>query len=193
MISEQIFDKSEQLVSYCFDILKKNSKKIQYNQQKLFIMHPKEFVDTNAYKPPEDELIVDERIDDYVQIAKSILKSNGFVIDESNNNYNVELHINNANIVPQKSIFDIHCDDFGGIECNVNTLIIYFNVNCKGGELAFYENEFNLKPKQLISTQNPTESTCKVVMFEGNLWHNSMNYQNGQRYLISFQIPTIRD
>ena len=192
MISEQVFDISDQLVSYCFDLFEKNSYKIIDKQQKLFVMHPKEFSYVRDYTPPEHEYIIDDRVDDFVQLAKNILKSNGFVIDESNDKYNVEMHIGNANEIPNESIFGVHRDDYGGIEFKVNTLIIYFNVNCEGGEIAFFDGEYQ-KPKQIIQIQNPTKSTCKVVMFEGNVWHNPLKYKFGERFLMSVQIPTIRN
>lgn len=192
MISEQIFDISEPLVSYCFDLFENNSKKIIDRQQKLFVMHPKEFSYVRDYTPPLHELIIDDRVEDFVQLARNILISNGFVIDESNDKYNVEMHIGNANEIPNESEFGVHQDDYGGIDYKVNTLIIYFNVNCEGGEIAFYDGE-NKKPKQIIQTQNPSKSSCKVVMFEGNVWHNPFKYKLGERFLMTFQIPTIRN
>ena len=103
-------------------------------------MHPKEFSYVRDYTPPTHEYIIDDRVDDFVQIARNILKSNGFVIDDSNDKYNVEMHIGNADEIPNESIFGVHRDDYGGIGFKLNTLIIYFNVNCEGGEIAFFDS-----------------------------------------------------
>ena len=44
-------------------------------------------------------------------------------------------------------------------------------------------------PTSIIKTQNPSHNTCKIVMFEGNIYHKPINYSNGKRNLMVFQIP----
>lgn len=86
-------------------------------------------------------------------------------------------------------MFDIHQDDYRGINYEVNTFIIYFDVNCNGGELCFYENNETNIPYKIIDVNNPNNLQCKIVMFEGKLYHKPNDYLNGIRKLLSFHIP----
>ncbi len=192
MIKEQIFDLTNPLVSYCIELYNKipnNKEQIQYITSKKFIMNPIDYYKLHT-KQDDINFIIDEQIDKYIGLVKEILITNGFKLDNTNSNYNAELHYGNTDENIIKSPFCIHQDDFGGVDYKVNTFIIYFDVDCEGGEIAFYKHE-HAEPHLKILTQNPSKTTCKVVMFDGSLYHNPLDYKLGHRNLVSFQVPRI--
>jgi len=62
-----------------------------------------------------------------------------------------------------------------------NVCVIYVDVECEGGELVFYNEN---KPFKTIKT-----TSCKVVMFEGSIYHKRNDYSNGHRLTIVFEFP----
>ena len=111
---------------------------------------------------------------------------------------------NNENVT---NIFSIHQDDYGGLNSNVNTLIIYLDCQCIDGELVFYEyNKSNndcdknipccvlfncndsFEPFRTVNPNNPSDSLCKAVIFEGSIFHKPNDY-SGNRLAVVFQIP----
>lgn len=200
MICEQELELSHPLVLYCKSLYKKIHEKIPNKNNIYHVIHPSKIEDYKNYK-----YITDDLIDDYVSsIVKPMLISNNFKCDLSDNEYIIEMHIGSTNENNVISPFGIHQDDYGGIDCQVNTFIIYFDVKCDGGEIAFYEEDnYNIKPYSLngvyaskrpykiINTNNPNDTTCKILMFEGQLYHRVLKFSNGHRNLLSFQVKKI--
>jgi len=217
MICETVVDLESTLAQYCIQTYSNLQNEYVLNENhKLFIVSNEEYNDLLTINDDidNDNYILDDNIIDITNEVKNILEKNGFNVDKNSSYYpNIELHFststNSENIL--KSNFSIHKDDYGGIDCTVNTFIIYFDVNCYGGDIAFYdsndvknyytkksdivddeyiENETNiLIPTSIINTQNPSSNTCKIVMFEGNIYHKPLDYCNGHRNLMVFQIP----
>lgn len=201
MIKEEIFDISHPLVSYCIELEKELSEKeLELPNAHKYIIDSKEYSKLNTFNISNTNFIINDKINEFVQMAKSILESNGFKSDPTNSEHNVEIHTSNCTgTKPVISPLAIHQDDYGGTNYPVNTLIVYFNVNCLGGEIAFYQNYsknyyfWNKKPQPnlIIQTQNPNQSSCKVVMFDGAVYHKPLDYYGGQRNLVTFQIPKL--
>ena len=98
---------------------------------------------------------------------------------------NIEIHYaisNNTNI---ESGFGIHTDNDNGIK--LNTLICYLDVECDGGQLAFYDKSETLLYSIDIHSDNIDEK--KIIIFDGFQFHNPLPILNGRRYAISFQFP----
>jgi hypothetical protein len=196
MICEQELEVSHPLVLYCKSLYEKIHEKIPNKNNIYHVIHPSkiEYYQNHKY-------ITDDSIDEYVTIVKSILISNNFKCDILDNEYIIELHSGSTNENYVISPFGIHKDDYGGIDCQVNTFIIYFDVKCDGGEIAFYEEDnYNIKPYSLdgvyaskrcykiINTNGPNNKKCKILMFEGELYHRVLKFSNGHRNLLSFQV-----
>jgi hypothetical protein len=104
----------------------------------------------------------------------------------STSNYLVELHIANSTddlitIVPP---FEIHKDDFGGINCKVCTGIFYITNTCEsGGDLNFYEGG-------KLTSQIKTAAN-KFVVFKGDQTHCATGISNGTRIAVSYQLERI--
>lgn len=146
----------------------------------------------------ESKYILDIELPNYIQQVKDIMKQNNFKPDDSNNDVVIELHYGftkNTEIITSQ--FGIHIDDYGAINCDVITIIIYLDVKCFGGELVFYERKFennlcfsypSFEIFKIIDTNNPINS-CKIVIFEGSIYHKPNEYLHGHRLSIVFQIP----
>lgn len=199
MICEQELELSNPLVLYCKSLYEKIHEKIPNKNNIYHVIHPSKIEDYKNYK-----YIIDESISEYVKLVKLILISNNFKCDISDNEYIIEMHNGSTNENNVISPFGIHQDDYGGIDCRVNTFIIYFDVKCDGGEIAFYEeDDYNSKPYTLegvyaskrcykiINTNKPSDKTCKILMFEGELYHRVLKFSNGHRNLLSFQVKKI--
>lgn len=186
MIVEQTLDISDPIVTYCFKLAEQCLNRISSNQQKFFIYHPSNnpWLSENHH-----ELLLDKNINVFIRLAKQILLNNGFIVDETNQDINVELHFGYASEEDSEEIFKIHRDDNLQI---VNTLIVYFDVSCTGGELVFYNNNQKADIIRTINVKNPSKNTCKIIMFNGDLLHKPLPFRCGKRHLIVYQIPTIR-
>jgi hypothetical protein len=190
MIAEFELKKNSPLVENCFKIIQT----IDLNGYTSGTAYKKFIVEWSEYKRyvhRKNEFIFIDRMDCEEAVKKMIL-DNGFKIDdtisESNNEIYYGRSIDETQII--EPFFDIHQDDFGGMNCPIVTCIIYLNVCCSGGQLEFYHNDMpETKCYRSIETQNPSEETCKVVIFDGLLFHNAAKYYAGHRYAISFQFP----
>jgi len=199
MICEQELELSHPLLLYCKSLYDKMPCILNNKNNIYHIIHPSKIVDYQNHK-----YITDDIINEYVTIVKSILIRNNFKCDISDNEYIIEMHNGSTNENNIISPFGIHKDDYGGIDCRVNTFIIYFDVKCDGGEIAFYEEDnYNIKPYSLegvyaskrcykiINTNNPNNQICKILMFEGELYHRVLKFSNGHRNLLSFQVKKV--
>lgn len=191
MIKEFEFDKENPLVNKLFTIT--NNINIydftqNYTSNTKFIVNQTEFAKYKEYLRP-DEFYCTDLIDSCIQDVSQLVLSYGFLLDESNKKSNCEFHYGISENPSQviNSPFAIHKDDYGGTDYPVITTIIYLDVTCDGGELCFYDNKENLTYK--IKTQNPSTTTCKVVIFDGSILHQPAKYSNGKRFAISFQLP----
>jgi len=163
------------------------------NSNELYLIDGQHRYEAIKRKITED---IDFKIEKFVYI--NIYNVNDINEDDE---YIIEMHIGSTNENNVISPFGIHRDDYGGIDCQVNTFIIYFDVKCDGGEIAFYEeDDYSIKPYSLegvyaskrcykiINTNNQSSKTCKILMFEGELYHRVLKFSNGHRNLLSFQI-----
>jgi len=150
--------------------------------------------------------IIDPEINTLIQSAKNIMRKNNFELNDDNS-INIEIQYGfskNNEII--SNTFSIHQDDYGAINSDVNTLIIYLDCHCIDGELVFYEyNKSNndcdkdvpccvlfnyndsFAPFKIVNPNNPSDSSCKAVIFEGSIFHKPNDY-SGNRSAIVFQI-----
>jgi hypothetical protein len=195
MIKELEMENKIPLVTKSFtianNIMSHNFDSDNFISSKKFIVDQTEFNKFKGFLRP-GEFYCSDLINTCIQDVSQLVLSHGFSLDVSNEKSlesNCEFHYgiskNPSHII--SSPFDIHQDDYGGINCPVITTIIYLDVTCDGGELCFYDNKENLTSK--IKTQNPSANTCKVVIFDGSLYHQPAKYSNGKRLAISFQLP----
>jgi len=151
-----------------------------------------------------DTYIVDEELSTIVSIIKDLMNRNGFESDDSTPAFASELHYSfttDNGIIPDA--FSIHEDDFTSIDYNVNTFILYLDVKGEGGDLVFYDrnqvvtcslfgqciNDSIYEPFYTLDTHNPTEISCKAVIFNGSIYHKPTSILNGHRLAIVIQIP----
>lgn len=85
MICEQELDLSHPLVLYCKSLYEKISEKIPNKNNIYHVIHPSKIEDYQNYK-----YITDDSISEYVTIVKSILISNNFKCDLSDNQYIID-------------------------------------------------------------------------------------------------------
>jgi hypothetical protein len=150
-----------------------------------------------------DRYIVDEELSRIVCIITDLMNGNGFESDDSTRAFASELHYSfTSNNVKIPDTFSIHEDDYTSIDYNVNTFILYLSVKGEGGELVFYNknpvdsclfgkciNESMYEPFYTVSTHNPTEISCKAVIFNGSIYHKPSNILNGHRLAIVISDP----
>jgi Rps23 Pro-64 3,4-dihydroxylase Tpa1-like proline 4-hydroxylase len=136
-----------------------------------------------------NDFVSNDKLFDTIKNVINIMSNNGFIHDPANNNLvktNVELHYANSNDGDYIYTWSApHQDNDNGE--NVNTFICYFDVECKGGELAIYDSD---EKTMLLKIDVFTQSNNKkIIIFSGDIIHNPLKIINGHRYAISFQIP----
>ena len=121
--------------------------------------------------------IVDKELPLYVNQIKDIMKD--FKSDFSDVHVEMCYGITNDTIRCKKDICtaDYSTDSTG----KVNICVVYIDVACEGGELVFYNENKPFKTIQITS--------CKVVMFEGSVYHRRNDYSKGHRLWVLFQFP----
>lgn len=132
-----------------------------------------------------NRLIYYPGLDEQINVIKSVLEDKlGFATSTSK--HLVELHIANSSDHQVEPSFQIHQDDFGGIDSKVCTGIFYLTNTCEsGGELAFYEGCCGKMTKQIKPIAN------KFVAFKGDQAHCAMGIFNGTRIAVSYQLERI--
>jgi len=138
--------------------------------------------------------------------VKDIMKQNGFESDETTGAFVSELHYSyTTDDGMMSNTFAIHEDDYGSMYYPVNTFILYLDVKCQGGELVFYNKNPSItyslfgecmgesiyEPLRKVDTHNPTEVSCKVVIFNGSIYHKPNTIFSGHRLSIIIQIPRV--
>ncbi len=116
---------------------------------------------------------------DIKTIFRNFLIKNGFELKEDYSKYLSEIHLSKANEKSLESKFCWHCDDYGGIDCKVNTLIVYLEKTANGG---------NLEIKQDNST-NITIETIKnrCILLSGDIEHRPLAIKDGIRHSFVIQ------
>jgi len=122
--------------------------------------------------------IVDTELPIYINQIKDIMKD--FKSDYFGDEAHVEMcyGITNNTITCKKDIRP--ADSCKGA---VNICVLYLDVACEGGELVFYKDKEPFKTIKITS--------CKVVMFEGSVYHRRNDYSKGHRLWVLFQFPRL--
>jgi hypothetical protein len=168
-------------------LLQIKNNKTEWNKYFICSSNNKHYINSKHTQRFND-FIVNDKIIDIIKNVIDIMINNGFThtFDEQNiESYNVELHCTNADIDYVYPWSVIHKDNDNGIL--VNTFICYFDVDCIGGELAFYD----LDEKTILTTITTKllNDNKKVVIFSGDILHNPLKIKKGHRYALSFHIP----
>ena len=74
----------------------------------------------------------------------------------------------------------------GGIRGNVHTLMVFLEMNCQGGDLAFYS-----PTEEVIESfdgKSIKKKFKKVLMYDGGLYNNPMPITDGKRVVVTYQI-----
>lgn len=119
--------------------------------------------------------IIDKELPTYVNQIRNIMKD-----FKSGDDAHVEMcyGITNDTITCNKDIRP--ADSYKGA---VNICVLYLDVACEGGELVFYKDKDPFKTIQITS--------CKVVIFEGSVYHRRNDYSKGHRLWVLFQFPRL--
>lgn len=151
-----------------------------------------------------DKYIVDDDLSTMISIVKDLMKQNGFETDDSTGAFSSELHYSyTTRDGIMSNTLTIHEDDYSSIDYPVNTFILYLDVRCSGGELVFYNKNLDVtcshclfsepiyEPFHTVNTHNPTDVSCKAVIFNGSIYHQPNVVIDGDRLSIVIQIPRI--
>ncbi len=116
---------------------------------------------------------------DIKKIFGQFLINNGFELKEDYSKYLAEIHLSKADETPLEPKFCWHFDDNGGIDCKVNTLIVYLEKTANGG---------NFEIKQENST-NITIETLKnrCILLSGDIEHRPLAINDGIRHTFVIQ------
>ena len=121
--------------------------------------------------------IIDTELPIYINQIKDIMKD--FKSDFNDAHVEMCYGITNDTIKCKKDICTAdYSTDYTG---KVNICVVYIDVACEGGELVFYNENKPFKTIQITS--------CKVVMFEGSVYHRRNDYSKGHRLWVLFQFP----
>lgn len=129
-----------------------------------------------------------DHIDNDINIITKLMFDNGFnvIMSPTCDEKLIELHVAKSENNIVKSPFEIHTDDYGGVDYKVCTLICYLENTSEGGELAFYDD---IAKKELLKIETSSKSLSKkIIIFNGNINHMALPILNGQRIAVSIQI-----
>ena len=123
--------------------------------------------------------IIDNELPTFINQIKDIMTKYNF---ESDDNAIVEMHYGFTNDTIQciKEITIADNTDTG----KLNICVVYLDVTCEGGELVFYNKNDTFEPFRTIQT-----NSCKIVMFEGSVYHKRNDYSKGRRLSVLFKFP----
>ncbi len=128
-----------------------------------------------------------------MQTAQLILDEHEFytnTVDDIDNErkYIMEVHITNADTKVVDSGLSIHTDNERYSNGDVQTLLLYIDVNCVGGELDIYDKH----GRRVIKTISPRckNNRIRCVLLDGNCYHKPRPVLSGKRIMISFQFQS---
>lgn len=138
--------------------------------------------------------------DNLVKTASNILDWNGFKtklqLDDDDEDENVSVEIiyidsDGRSIEPD---FGIHCDNDAYQYKKVHTLVLYYHIDCDGGELEIYNNLGlfrGYKLEDTIQTNTSNIATRRIVMMSGNTYHCPTKVYNGKRIAFVYNIKAM--
>lgn len=121
-----------------------------------------------------------------------LLDDNNLYYRKRKNQKNISIEVNYGNstnsiVIPNN--FGIHEDTDSVLLGYSYTVIIYVNTKCSEGELIFYENNNNNYDIIKVIDINPnTETSTKIVIFDGEILHKPQNFHSGRRCAFVCQI-----
>jgi len=181
-IDDPIITFSEDIKQQLIDTIKKEKyDKIGWFRKTVLTNSPGWF--TFKYK-----FIVNEDLPRIIPIISKKLNEYGFRVKEKlmHSDILVEIEYANAEAKPIKTDFIIHTDNDGGIHGKVHTLMVFLEMDCHGGDLAFYSP--TEKVIESFDGKSIKEKFKKVLMYDGGLYNNPLPITDGKRVVVTYQI-----
>lgn len=183
-IDDPIITFSENIKQQLIDKIKEKYDKIGWFRKKVVATSPSWFT---------SNFIVNPKLIDILPLVSQQLNKHGLHVKEKlmHSDILVEIEYANAEAKPIKSEFIIHTDNHGGIRGKVHTLMVFLDMECRGGEVAFYspKKEFiDSFGESKNSKSKNSKSKNKVLMYDGGLYNNPMPITDGKRVVVTYQI-----
>jgi hypothetical protein len=124
--------------------------------------------------------LISQKLNEHGLHVKKNLRSSDFL---------VEIDYANAGKKPVEADFGIHQDNNGGITGNVHTLMVCLEMECEGGDIAFYTPE----EEYIESFGGKSKGGVKVFLYDGGLHKQIQPITNGKRVAVTYQIRTFSD
>jgi len=122
--------------------------------------------------------------------AVEVLNIYGFTTNLSDPG-KINIVYTNADTSNVTSGFSAHCDNQGYQVKRINSLVVYVDVDCSGGELEIHKDGPLFGNPHIEDTVSPIPSspdTRKVVLLEGNKFHYPKPVTKGKRIAVVYNI-----
>jgi hypothetical protein len=138
----------------------------------------------------KSKFIVNEDLPRIIPIISEKLNKHHLYVKEKlmHSDIFVEIEYANAEAKPIKTDFIIHTDNNGGINGKVHTLMVFLEMDCHGGDLAFYSPKKEFIESFGESKNSESKNKVKVLMYDGGLYNNPMPITDGKRVVVTYQI-----
>lgn len=126
---------------------------------------------------------------DIIKMVSQIFKDNDLEVEDKldiTENTNIEVHYAKTGENSIGSGLMVHMDNDGAINGRVHTLIVYLDIDCKGGLLEVYDDT-GTRQKYKIDPRSEIKNQTKVVMFNGGMMHRPTPITNGTRLIVTYQ------
>jgi hypothetical protein len=138
---------------------------------------------------PKSRYIVTPELTAILPLISQKLNEHGLHVKKTltSSDFLVEIEYANAGNKPVEADFGIHQDNDGGITGNVHTLMVCLEMDCEGGELAFYT------PEEEHIESFDCKSKGDVTLYDGGLHKQIQPIKNGKRVAVTYQIRAFSD
>ena len=122
--------------------------------------------------------------------AVDVLNTNGFNV-ELDDPGKINIVYTNADTTIVTSGFSSHCDNQGYQTKKINSVVVYVDVDCEGGELEIHsESPLFGSPiiEETISPMPVSPDTRKVVLLDGDKYHYPKPVIHGKRIAVVYNI-----
>lgn len=124
-----------------------------------------------------------------IDVAYKIFNQYKFYVlypEPNDTEISIEIHHVNAETRPMDSQLVIHKDNDKSSYYDGHTLIVYVDVDCKGGDLVIY-NSRHSNNKQRISTKSDIVGFTRCILLDGECYHKPTPVIKGHRISVLYQ------
>ena len=179
-VDDPIIAFSKEIKDQLIDKIKEKYNKIGWFRKQVVAKSPGWFTSKSKY-------IVNEKLPHIIKLISQKLNDQGLDVQPlRDSDIYVEIEYANAEAKPIKNDFIIHKDNHSVIDCNVHTFMVFLDMDCQGGELAFYSPK-----KEFIESLDSTsknDDTKKVVMYNGGWYNNPLPITHGKRVVVMYYL-----